>query len=92
MLDVYMLKNRKFQIIEEKLKLKKMMTEILDMFILQAMAKNIDLRINIAPGVPQTFVSDQRRLKQVIINLTSNALKFTHEGFISIECDFNRET
>jgi signal transduction histidine kinase len=31
-------------------------------------------------------------LKQVIINLTSNALKFTHQGSISIECDFNRET
>lgn len=34
MLDVYMLKNGKFQMIEEQMELKKMMKEVLDMFIL----------------------------------------------------------
>lgn len=92
MLDVYMLKNRKFQIIEEKVRIKKMMREVQDMFVLQAMAKGLELKISIAQGVPYSVTSDQRRLKQVIINLVSNALKFTDEGSIKIECDFNHQT
>jgi signal transduction histidine kinase len=62
------------------------------MFVLQAMAKGLDLQIVIAPSVPYSVLSDERRLKQVIINLISNALKFTDEGSIIIECDFNHQT
>lgn len=45
--------------------------------------------MKLAPGVPHVVVSDERRLKQVIINLLSNALKFTNEGSIVIECEFS---
>jgi len=69
-----------------------MMKEIMDMFILQAIAKGLELKVSLAPGVPSSVTSDERRLKQVIINLISNALKFTNKGSISVECDFNRET
>ena len=62
------------------------------MFVLQAMSKGLELQIDIAAGVPYSVTSDQRRLKQVIINLVSNALKFTNEGSIRIECDFNHQT
>ena len=68
------------------------MKEVQDMFVLQAMAKGLELKIDIAAGVPYSVTSDERRLKQIMINLVSNALKFTDEGFIRIECDFNCET
>ena len=92
MLDVYMLKNGKFQVIEETMHLKKLLKEVLDMFILQTTAKGIKLQMKMAVGVPTTVVSDERRLKQVIINLLSNALKFTFEGSITLEVEFNPNT
>jgi signal transduction histidine kinase len=92
MLDVYMLKNGKFQMIEEQMDIKKMMNEVLDMFVLQATSKSIELRIKMATGVPFAVVSDERRLKQVLINLISNALKFTNEGSITVEVEFDVAT
>jgi signal transduction histidine kinase len=47
--------------------------------------------MRLASGVPQSVVSDERRFKQVIINLLSNALKFTNEGSITIEVEFDAD-
>jgi signal transduction histidine kinase len=63
MLDVYMLKNGKFQMIEEQMEINKMMKEVLEMFILQATSKGIELTVKLAPGVPFAVISDERRLK-----------------------------
>lgn len=75
--------------IEEQMRPKKMMMEVYDMFTLQATSKGLELSINFADNVPHIVVSDERRLKQVIINLLSNALKFTNEGSITIEVEFD---
>jgi len=42
--------------------------------------------------MPELIVSDERRLKQVLINLISNALKFTSVGSIQVQSKFDKET
>ena len=46
--------------------------------------KNIELIFNIAPDMHRTFIGDPLRLEQILINLTGNAVKFTHEGHITV--------
>ena len=65
--------------------------EIYDMFYLQTQAKSIDLIFSISEGMPEEVTTDARRLKQVIINLLSNALKFTMQGSIQLNIDFEKE-
>ena len=77
MLDVYMLKNGKFQKIEEQVIVRKLMKTVFDMFYEQMVAKNLQFNIIHTTDMPDMIVSDDRRLKQVLINLVSNALKFT---------------
>ncbi|MDR3110450.1 MAG: response regulator [Planctomycetaceae bacterium] len=55
-------------------------------------AKNLTLTFNIDLNVPEVLVGDQRRLKQVIVNLMSNAVKFTTEGSINISVQLEDET
>jgi signal transduction histidine kinase len=45
---------------------------------------------NIAADVPETFVSDYRRLKQVLINLIRNSVKFTRKGRIVLQVQKKR--
>lgn len=59
------------------------------MFIIQTKEKRIDLELQIEDSVPQFALSDARRLKQVVLNLVSNALKFTLTGYISIIVRFD---
>lgn len=58
---------------------------ILEAMEVKVQGKNIDLVDDIAPDVPFVIVGDPKRLRQIIINLMSNALKFTHEGSATIK-------
>jgi CheY-like chemotaxis protein len=59
--------------------------EAIDIFALQAAAKNIELAYFIEHAVPRCILGDITRLRQVLVNLMNNAVKFTERGFITIE-------
>ncbi len=51
----------------------------------KAHEKGLKLRIEVAKGVPEIAVADSSRIRQVLINLVGNALKFTHAGHIEVK-------
>jgi two-component system, sensor histidine kinase and response regulator len=64
---------------------------IVETFGPRAAEKNLELVCHALPGVPRFVRADRDRLRQVLLNLVSNALKFTFQGEVVVEVGMARE-
>jgi signal transduction histidine kinase/CheY-like chemotaxis protein/HPt (histidine-containing phosphotransfer) domain-containing protein len=66
--------------------------DVLELVARKAQAKGLELASFIAPDVPQVLRGDPIRLRQILINLVDNAIKFTERGEVSVRAQLVEET
>lgn len=64
--------------------LKKELSSIVKMNVLRIGGKQINLKINIDDNIPETLYGDKVKIKQILNNLISNAIKYTEEGTVVV--------
>ncbi|GHC04519.1 hypothetical protein GCM10007047_21630 [Cerasicoccus arenae] len=87
LLDLAKIEAGKIELAPKPVNLRKEFAELKDVFRLQADAKGIKLNSQVADLLPENLLIDDFRLRQVLLNLLSNATKFTDNGSISLSVD-----
>jgi PAS domain S-box-containing protein len=62
----------------------KLLDWVRQMFHMKAQSKGLQLRLDRAPDLPQLIHTDESKLRQVLVNLVGNAVKFTQDGAIAL--------
>lgn len=65
----------------------KLVQDVTQMFKVRTDKNNIGIKKQISPEIPNLIESDQHRLRQILINLISNAVKFTEQGEVKVKLD-----
>jgi PAS domain S-box-containing protein len=78
-----------------RLEIEKVETDLMDVFSsvisllrVSAESKGIALRFRILTHIPDHVWSDSTRLRQILINVIGNAVKFTHQGFVEVQATY----
>lgn len=82
-LDLSKLQNRKLMLEKVHFSIEQILNEVYSIFERQAIQKNTLLTFSINPGTPPVILGDPYRLKQILINLVGNSVKFTENGSVS---------
>ncbi|MFC9776190.1 MHYT domain-containing protein [Paenibacillus chitinolyticus] len=70
---------------QEPFQLRELIRECLDFFAIIIRNKELAIDTSIDPAVPEILVGDYGRVRQILVNLIGNAVKFTDQGLISLE-------
>jgi signal transduction histidine kinase/ActR/RegA family two-component response regulator len=79
-LDLSKIEAGRMKVVEEAFEPRGLVTGIADLLRADARAKNLALRVSVDPELPPVLRSDSGRLRQILMNLAGNALKFTSAG------------
>jgi len=83
-LDFSKIESGKMELDYQSFDLRECVEEVLDMFAGKAAQQELDLMYQLEYNIPLQIIGDSDRLKQILINLVSNAIKFTSEGEILV--------
>jgi len=89
-LDLSKIEAGKLELVYHPTNLKGMIEEIQQIFSLKVDEKNLDFILEYDSDIPDNLLLDETRLRQVLINLLGNALKFTEKGLVGIKIKLRR--
>jgi PAS domain S-box-containing protein len=83
-LDFSKIDSGKTELTEQTFDVRDCITETFDLLSAKAREKHLEMRSSYEPEIPDSVIGDPERLKQVLMNLIGNAIKFTDSGSVSV--------
>ncbi|WP_104666654.1 hybrid sensor histidine kinase/response regulator [Ensifer adhaerens] len=91
LLDISKIEAGKLQVYSNEINIHDFLDQVVEMFRPQALAKGISFEHERAASLPRYVKTDEKRLRQILVNLLSNALKFTERGGIRLDVAYRSQ-
>ena len=90
-LDMSKFQSGSMQLLIEPYHTGDMLSDIVGMLWIRAKDKKLDFNVDVSPDIPAELIGDEVRIKQVLINIINNAIKYTREGSVSLTVQCERK-
>ena len=87
-LDFSKIEAGNMEIMEDDYKLSSVLNDVVNIIQVKAAQKNLDLNVKVAPDTPENLHGDEMRLRQLIINVLNNAVKYTEAGRVTLSVSY----
>jgi len=87
-LDLSKIERGKFEIISEEYEVPSLVNDICIIAQSRIAAKPLELKVFVSPEIPNRFLGDAQRIKQILNNFISNAVKYTQKGFVLLSVKY----
>ena len=89
-LDFSKIEEGRMEIIPTRYELSSVINDLVNMIRARADKKGLGLNVNVDPMIPHMLFGDEIRLKQIVINLLTNAVKYTEKGEVTLDVNFEK--
>jgi two-component system, sensor histidine kinase and response regulator len=83
-LDFSKIEAKKIELEQITFDLRNEISDCMELLSFRAHSKDIELAFHVQPDVPEFLIGDPGRIRQILVNLVGNAIKFTHEGEVVV--------
>lgn len=90
-LDFSKLEAGKFNIVEDDYKLHELLSEVTTVTSFRCADKKLQYIKRLDPTTPNELIGDYKRIRQVLVNISGNAVKYTNFGSVTVECGWNHD-
>ncbi len=81
-LDFSKIESGKMELVEDEFNLASTLNDVINMTMARMGDKKLELVAHVDPSIPKLLIGDEVRLRQIMINLLTNAVKYTNEGVV----------
>lgn len=92
LLDFSKISSGRMELSCKEYSLSNLLNDIINMISARKGSKNLEFVVDINPEIPDSLFGDEMRIKQIVINILTNALKYTEEGGFLLKVDYRKET
>lgn len=84
-LDISKIQSGKMEIVPEQYEIATLLSDIVNMIWVRAHNKGLEFKLDVSETIPRIMYGDSIRIKQILINLLTNAVKYTEKGSVTLE-------
>ncbi|MBP5186774.1 MAG: DegV family EDD domain-containing protein [Clostridiales bacterium] len=88
-LDMSKIQSGRMQLLSAPYQTGEMLSDLVGMMWIRAKEKKLEFHVDVSPDIPHELIGDDVRIKQILINVLNNAIKYTKEGSVSltVQCE-----